>query len=250
MSATFTANTFTVTPTAGANGTISPNMPQQVTLGQNAVFTVTPNPGYSASVGGTCGGSLVGTTFTTAAIASACTVAASFTQNVTLVSVNSRKVHGAAGTYNLPVDRSALINGAVTVEPRVIGAGHSIVFQFSAPVTILGTASATGAIIANATAGAAADEVIVTLTNVADAQRVTVSLTGVNATTNASVSLGFLVGDVNNTGSVIASDASAVKARAGQTTNAGNFVYDLNATGVIGASDIAAAKKRIGKALP
>ena len=64
------------------------------------------------------------------------------------------------------------------------------------------------------------------------------------------VSMGFLVGDVNNSRSILANDASAVKARAGQATNAGNYVYDINVTGIIGASDIAAAKKRIGNALP
>lgn len=72
------AATFTVTPSAGAGGTISPNTAQTVNSGSTTAFTVTPNSGHTASVGGTCGGSLVGTTYTTAAIAADCTVAATF----------------------------------------------------------------------------------------------------------------------------------------------------------------------------
>jgi hypothetical protein len=73
--------THTVTPSAGPNGSISPNTPQTVNDGTTRQFTVTPNAGYSASVGGTCGGSLVGTTYTTNAITADCTVSATFTLN-------------------------------------------------------------------------------------------------------------------------------------------------------------------------
>lgn len=71
---------YTVTPSAGAGGTISPSTPQTVNSGSTTAFTVTPNAGYTASVGGTCGGALVGTTYTTNAITADCTVAATFTQ--------------------------------------------------------------------------------------------------------------------------------------------------------------------------
>ena len=70
--------TYTVTPSAGANGSISPNTPQTVSSGTTTAFTVTPNGGYAASVGGTCGGSLVGTTYTTNSISADCTVSATF----------------------------------------------------------------------------------------------------------------------------------------------------------------------------
>ena len=72
--------TYTVTPSAGANGSISPNTAQIINSGSTTQFTVTPNSGYSASVGGTCGGSLVGTTYTTNAITADCTVSATFTE--------------------------------------------------------------------------------------------------------------------------------------------------------------------------
>jgi len=79
VSATFAINTYTVTPSAGANGSISPAMPQSVTHESTTAFTVTPNSGYHiASVAG-CGGTLSGNTYTTGAITGNCTVSASFT---------------------------------------------------------------------------------------------------------------------------------------------------------------------------
>ena len=83
----------------------------------------------------------------------------------------------------------------------------------------------------------------------ADNKRVTVALSGM-AVIVPPVSPGFLVGDVNNTRSVNASDISAVKARSGQVTSAANFRFDVNASGAINASDISAVKARSGLALP
>ncbi|MHB9116727.1 MAG: Lcl domain-containing protein [Burkholderiales bacterium] len=75
-------NRYTVTPSADAGGTISPNVPQTVAEGAAVSFTVTPNPGFtSQGVRSTCGGpgAWVGTTYTTNAITSNCSVAADFT---------------------------------------------------------------------------------------------------------------------------------------------------------------------------
>ncbi len=59
---------FTVTPSAGANGSINPSTPQTVNYNGTASFTVTPNTGYQiASVTG-CGGTLSGNTYTTGQI--------------------------------------------------------------------------------------------------------------------------------------------------------------------------------------
>jgi hypothetical protein len=79
ISATFAVNTYTVTPSAGANGTISPSVPQTVNRNATISFTVAPNGGYTiASVTG-CGGALSGSTYTTGAVTANCTVSASFT---------------------------------------------------------------------------------------------------------------------------------------------------------------------------
>ncbi len=70
--------TFTVTPSAGANGAINPATAQTIASGATAAFTITPAPGYTASAGGTCGGTLAGNTYTTNAVTANCTVTASF----------------------------------------------------------------------------------------------------------------------------------------------------------------------------
>ena len=176
-------------------------------------------------------------------------------QALTLTGAQSRKVHGSAGTYDLPLDRAASIGGAVTVEPRVIGAGHLIVFQFDAPVTVAGSVTAVdvaGTAIGNVGAPqVSGNSVEVTLTNVADNRRVRIQLAAVNNSLAASVSIGFLAGDVNGSLSVDAADVGAVKARSGQSVSvgAGNFRFDLDASGNINAADIAAAKSRVGLSL-
>ena len=165
-----------------------------------------------------------------------------------LVSAQSRKTHGSAGVFDLLIDTQQV---QITVEPRDIGSGHTIAYQFNGPVSDAGSAGITP--VGSATATSLDNEVIVTLTNIPDNQRATVTLGNVNGSFNPnppSLSLGFLIGDVNNTRSVNASDISAVKARSGQTTDGSNFKFDVNATGSVNSSDISAVKARSGLTLP
>ncbi|KJU85245.1 chitinase [Candidatus Magnetobacterium bavaricum] len=72
------STTFIVTPSAGANGKISPSTPQTVAYGARKQFKLTPKAGYTiASVSG-CGGTLSGNTYKTAPITANCTVIATF----------------------------------------------------------------------------------------------------------------------------------------------------------------------------
>src|SRR5208283_2885384 len=80
-----------------SNGSISPSGSVQVISGGTQQFTVTANSGYSASVGGTCGGSLVGNTFTTNPITANCTVAASFSQPSSSISRLQGAYNSSAG---------------------------------------------------------------------------------------------------------------------------------------------------------
>jgi hypothetical protein len=70
--------TFTVTPTAGPGGSISPDTPQEVEEGETAVFTVTPDPDHVIAEVTGCGGSLAGNTYTTGPITGDCEVVATF----------------------------------------------------------------------------------------------------------------------------------------------------------------------------
>ncbi len=60
VSALFAINTYTVTPSAGPGGSISPSTPQTVNYDGTTSFTVTPNTGYSISSVTGCGGTLSG----------------------------------------------------------------------------------------------------------------------------------------------------------------------------------------------
>jgi hypothetical protein len=112
VEATFTQVTYTVTPSAGANGSITPNTPQTVNSGATQAFTVTPNSGFTASVAGSCGGALVGTTFTTNPITANCTVDASF---------------APLPTYTVTLNSTA--NGSVTpATSQTVTQGNSISF--------------------------------------------------------------------------------------------------------------------------
>ena len=171
----------------------------------------------------------------------------------TLIGVVSRKTHAAVGAFDIAIDTVPVITGAITVEPRTIGAGHTVRFQFNNAITNAGTIAVVDGTNTNVPASAVAsgNDVVVTIAALADNKRVTFTLTGVNGTVNPGpVSMGFLLGDINNTRSVNASDISGVKARSGQTTTALNFKFDVNVTGAVNASDISAIKARSGLVLP
>jgi hypothetical protein len=168
--------------------------------------------------------------------------------NADFIRVVSRKTHGSAGTFDLQIN-TALVAPNVTVEPRTIGSGHTIVYQFNGPISSAGSVSVSP--VGSATSTFLGNEVLVTLTGVPDNQRVSVTLTNVNGSVNPpSVAIGFMVGDTNNTQTVSASDISGVKARSGQITDATNFLFDVNASGAISASDISQIKARSGSVLP
>jgi hypothetical protein len=74
-----TTENYTASPSVdGQGGSIAPATSVSVQPGQTTSFTLTPNPGNSAFVGGTCGGILNGNVYTTAPITKNCTVAVIF----------------------------------------------------------------------------------------------------------------------------------------------------------------------------
>jgi hypothetical protein len=80
---------FTVTPSAGTGGSISPATVQSITGGSTATFSITPNTGFQVvtPLGGTCPqGSYNSTTnsYTSGKIVANCTITAAFTPQSTL----------------------------------------------------------------------------------------------------------------------------------------------------------------------
>lgn len=245
-SISITGGEYAVSTDGGANwSAYSPTLPASVNANDQVRVRQTASASYSTQ---------------TSAVLTIGGMSATF--NVTtqappaLIKVVSRKTHGNVGPFNLDIDKSRLIHEAVTVEPRIGSVGHQIVFEFDTTIADHGSATVIGPNaspvgVATASLSGVTTEVTVTLSGVPDNQRVTILLTGVNGGTSAPpVSMGFLVGDVNSTGSVNAADISAIKANLGQPTTATNFRLDLNATGTISPVDISAAKARSGWGMP
>jgi hypothetical protein len=162
----------------------------------------------------------------------------------------SRKTHGAAGVFDLPL---SLVATNPTTEPRE-GPAQTIVFDFGKPIT-----SATVAI-TEGTATAAAptfsgNTVIVSLTGVTNRQYVTVALSNVASADGGtggtgSVRIGYLAGDVNQSRAVSVADVALVNAVLAQAVTASNYLKDINASGSLTVADKAIANANLSTALP
>ncbi|MCL2310350.1 MAG: hypothetical protein FWC42_08800, partial [Proteobacteria bacterium] len=101
VTASFAQINYTVTAgVSGIGGTISSSGANSVPSGTTKAFTITPNPNYRIfSVNG-CGGTLSGSTFTTAPVTADCTVTASFASTTTFYTVTATA--GTGGTISPP----------------------------------------------------------------------------------------------------------------------------------------------------
>ncbi len=136
---------ITASVTTGTGGTITPAS-QTVALNGTTSFTVTPNTGYAiASVTG-CGGTLVGNTFTTGAITSACTVSAGFTPVGYTVTPSA----GSEGTITPNTSQTVNYDGTTsfTISPNT---GYYISSVSGCSGTLTGNIYTTGAITADCT---------------------------------------------------------------------------------------------------
>jgi subtilisin family serine protease len=126
VTATFAINTYTVTPTAGSNGSINPSSPQTVNYNQTKTFTVTPNTGYRISAVTGCNGILSGSTYTTGPITANCTVTATFV---------------SSGGYTMSVTKAGTGSGTVTSSPSGISCGTTCSASFSSGTAVTLSAS-------------------------------------------------------------------------------------------------------------
>ncbi|MDR0478573.1 MAG: hypothetical protein LBH31_01950 [Burkholderiaceae bacterium] len=110
--ASFTSTTsyYTITASAGSNGAINPTGLVITAAGTARAFTVTPNAGYSATVGGTCGGTLSGNVYTTSPITASCTVVASFTPSTSAYYTVTVSAGSGGGTIS-PLGQTKVASG-------------------------------------------------------------------------------------------------------------------------------------------
>ena len=143
-----------------------------------------------------------------------------------LQSAASRKVHGGAGTFDLPLSLTA---SNPTTEPRQ-GPAQTIVFTFDKPI-VAATAGITEGVATAGTPTFSGNSVIIPLTGVINQQYVLVFLFNVMASDGgaayATVRVGFLAGDVNQNRVVSVADLALVNAQLAQTVTAANFLKDV-----------------------
>src|SRR5438552_12529370 len=162
----------------------------------------------------------------------------------------SRKMHGGAGTFDVPLP----LTGSVGVECRSGGAtnDYQMIVNFASTVTVESVAvtSGTGTVDSFSVSGS---QFTIDLSGVTYVQRITVTLHNVNdgtSTGDVPVSMGVLVGDVNGNAAVNASDVSLTKSQVGVAVSGSNFREDGNANGASNSVDVAQVKANVGTALP
>ena len=170
----------------------------------------------------------------------------------------SRKVHGAAGAFDVDLG----VSGPPGIECRSGGPtnDYTMVVTFSANVTVNGSPQAqvisgtgtvgSGGVSNGGMVTVSGNTVTIPLTNVANAQTITVRLNSVNGSTNVDIAMSVLVGDVNGNAAVNASDVSQTKAQIGQAVTGSNFRTDVNANGTINATDASLVKANVGTGEP
>lgn len=160
--ASFTQITHTVTPSAGANGSIDPATPQTVNHGSTKQFTVTPSGGFAAAVGGTCGGTLAGTTYTTNAIGADCTVEATFA--ATPPTTYTVTPSAGANVAISPSGVQTVNSGTVVTFTVTPAANYTAAVAGTCGGTLTGTTYVTNAVTGNCTVVASASIVRYTVT--------------------------------------------------------------------------------------
>ncbi len=112
-----------ITPSVTGVGTIDPSSVQMVEQGASAVFMLTPEGTRQVSVTGTCGGTLVGNTFTSAPAQQDCTVIANFFDVPGLINNFTLVAEDGAARYTIvppSTDNSPILDYTATCMPGSI----------------------------------------------------------------------------------------------------------------------------------
>ncbi len=142
-----TVTTYSVTTSAGTGGSFDSSS-ATVDSGSSTSFSITLDTGYSIDSVTGCDGSLTGTTYTTGAVTSDCTVTASFAINQYTVSTTA----GTGGGFDL---NTATVNhGDSTTFSVTADTGYSIDSVTGCDGSLTGTTYTTGAVTNDCTVNA------------------------------------------------------------------------------------------------
>ena len=167
-----------------------------------------------------------------------------------LQSVVSRRTHGAAGTFDLPLSQ---VSTNPTTEPRR-GPAQTLVFTFDKAINAAVASVGEGIAMAGVPTFSGND-VVVGLSGVSDQQYVSVGLDSVASTDGGSggcgsARVGFLLGDVNQNRVVTVADLGIVNAQLAQFVTSANFLKDVNASGTLTVSDKGLVNTNLTRSLP
>jgi Calx-beta domain len=218
----------------------TPGQTVKSTFGCNLYFTFTPQAAGTRTLNLPIASNAPASTLTLTGVGTG--------GGVPSIGAISRKVHGTAGTFDLPL---SAVPTNPTTEPR-IGPNHTIVVPFASTVTAA-TVTITEGVATAGTPTFSGNAVIVPLTGVKDQQYVTLTLTNVatsGGTVSGSVRVGFLMGDVNQNRVVTVSDLAQVNAQLAQFVTQANFLKDVNASGTLSVADKALTTFNLTRNLP
>ena len=166
------------------------------------------------------------------------------------VSAVSRKIHGAAGQFDVDLP----LAGNPGIECRTGGASgdHQVVITFPAAVTIdhASVTSGSGSVASTSVDGSV---VTVNLTGVGNAQTITITLFGAQMGSNLGdvhIPMGILLGDTTGNRQVNSSDIAQTQSQSGRAVDVNNFREDVTVNGQINSSDIALVQSKSGTGLP
>ena len=170
--------------------------------------------------------------------------------SVQIVKAVSRKIHNAAGQFDVPLP---LTGGGIEDRSGGTAGIHQIIVTFAVPVSFTGASTSCGMVDSTTKSGS---DVTINLKGVPNASRCTVTLNGVTDGVStpgvATVPVNFLLGDTNADGFTDAVDVGQTKTQSGKsvTTQNNNFREDVNVDGFIDAVDAAQVKSKSGTQLP
>jgi hypothetical protein len=120
ISATFAINTYTITPSAGAGGSISPSTAWTLASGSSITFTITPNSGYRVATLTVDGSQVSGVgSYTFTNVTANHTISATFALN----EGSAASLTIATSAASVTRGRQFTLSGLMTPTPGTVGLG-------------------------------------------------------------------------------------------------------------------------------